>query len=381
MEVKRKIVIINHEPLTDLIKLNFYIDIFLADGMDLEYWDISSLLYENYSLPGEIYPNYSKKIISITDLESYIQVLQDSLFIVEIYNEQRAVKVINILLKYKVFCGRIDSYSGCDPTLNVLENFLFRAKSLYHRKNKISYLISYIHAKFSRARFPNLPINFFFNSMFNRSYGEIDLKINSINHQKFLKAKSNSIPLIEGQYAVFLDEYLPFHPDFQFLNGQDNISAISYFKSMNNFFDMIETKLNLKVVIAAHPKSEYKEDAFHNRKMIKFETENLVRDSQLVIVHSSLSVDFAILNFKPIMFTYTNELKKVIYPNYFFIKYRSKLLTLNAINLDGHLKEEIFLPEVNVDAYNAYKYTYLTSPELELQSNDGIILSHIKSLL
>lgn len=377
----KKIIIINHEPLTDQIRLNFYIDVFLSNGIDVEYWDISPLLYKNFNLPGEIYPRYSKKIFSISELDSCVETSRNALFIVEIYNEQRAAGVINILIKFKVFCGRIDSYSGCDPILSVFENVLFRVKSLYHRKNRISYLLSFILTKFSRDKFPKLPINFFFNSMFNKSYGEIDLKINSINHQKFLSAKSNTVSLINGKYAVFLDEYLPFHPDFKFLNGQDNINATSYFKVMNNFFDMVEVALNLKVVIAAHPKSEYRLGAFNNREILKFETENLVRDSQLVLVHSSLSVDFAILNYKPVIFTYTNELKELIYSNYFFIKYRSKLLKLKAMNLDEILQEDIILPIVNVDAYNNYKYTYLTSPEIEQKTNNDIIVSHIKSLL
>ena len=109
--------------------------------------------------------------------------------------------------------------------------------------------------------------------------------------------------------AIFLDEYLPFHPDWKHLGVHLPIEADKYYKYLNEFFDMIEKELKLSVVIASHPRAHSKNQKkyFKNRQCISGKTCNLVKDSFLVLTHASTSLSFANLFNKPVIFiTFTS---------------------------------------------------------------------------
>ena len=73
---------------------------------------------------------------------------------------------------------------------------------------------------------------------------------------------------------------------------------------MNNFFSKIEKKLNLKVIISAHPRSNYNNEfnPFQGRKIIFGESINLVKKSYLVLTHASTANNFTVAYKKPVFF-------------------------------------------------------------------------------
>ena len=85
------------------------------------------------------------------------------------------------------------------------------------------------------------------------------------------------------------------------------ISLEEYNKLLNNFFDMLEKKTNLEVVIALHPRN--KENLFLKRKCYQNKTCELVRKSNIVIAHYSTAISFAVLFYKPILFLTCNGFK------------------------------------------------------------------------
>ncbi|MBW8015822.1 MAG: hypothetical protein FVQ82_06515 [Planctomycetes bacterium] len=182
----------------------------------------------------------------------------------------------------------------------------------------------------------------------------------------YVKGKNKTDKLVEGRYCVFLDVYFPFHPDLK-IEDLEIADANVYFTSINRFFDLLEEKLGIKVVIAAHPQSDYESDTFHGRINYRGRTEELVRDAEVVISHYSTSISYAILNEKPVIFIYTNDMERL---------YRERLvmrvhdfanyLDANIYNIDKIFKfDQIDINDINLESYENYKYNFLTTRQSE----------------
>lgn len=98
-----------------------------------------------------------------------------------------------------------------------------------------------------------------------------------------------------SNYAVFLDEYLPFHPDFIVEGSPPPIGQEKYFYLLNKFFTHVENQFKLQVIIAAHPRADLKcySRYFEGRSVIQSHTSELVKYSDLVIAHGSTSLSYA----------------------------------------------------------------------------------------
>lgn len=150
----------------------------------------------------------------------------------------------------------------------------------------------------------------YFNSQYPVDKTTEVLWAHGLDYDTYLKERE--IPFIECPMAVFLDEYLPFHPDFLINKVHPPINADNYYPLLNKFFTRIEKELELEVIIAAHPKSCYEKhhDYFEGRKCIRGETPRLIKESQLVLVHSSTSVNLANLFYKPVIFMTSHTIAK-----------------------------------------------------------------------
>ena len=86
------------------------------------------------------------------------------------------------------------------------------------------------------------------------------IKSHSNEYDIHLKYKANKrfANITKSDYSVFLDQYLPFHTDakiFKKLNSK--VSEEKYFPALNNFFSLFEKNTKTRIIIAAHPKSDY----------------------------------------------------------------------------------------------------------------------------
>lgn len=113
----------------------------------------------------------------------------------------------------------------------------------------------------------------------------------------------------QTETAVFLDEYLPYHPDLAAMGLESPMEAGAYFACLRRLFDRIETELGLEVVIAANPRADYsdKPGVFGERRIVRYQTAPLVAQSRLVVAHRSTAVNFAVLFRKPLLITAMRE--------------------------------------------------------------------------
>lgn len=138
-------------------------------------------------------------------------------------------------------------------------------------------------------------------------------KIVNINYPDYEKALSvaDGKAFINDDYILFIDEYLPLHPDIKVV-GIRGANPELYYRQLNLFFDKIEAKYNAKVVIAAHPKAlrYLQDDYFDGRKVIFNKTAELVRDSQFVVMHDSTSYIYPLYFKKKILFVTSHDIEE-----------------------------------------------------------------------
>ena len=141
-------------------------------------------------------------------------------------------------------------------------------------------------------------------------------------------------PVKKGNFVVFLDEYTPYHPDYVHFKMSPPVTADEYYSSLRRFFDFFERKFNMDVVIAAHPRATYsqKDPVFGDRTVRWGRTCDLVRRSQMVILHCSTAINFAVLYRKPMTFITTKQLEDTEYR--LFIKDLAAYFDQKPININ-----------------------------------------------
>jgi hypothetical protein len=193
------------------------------------------------------------------------------------------------------------------------------------------------------------------------------LDVHFYDYDKFLM--ENEKPShVDPKVGVFLDECLAFHPD----NIDMAVPAVKveeYYPLLCTFFDYLEQTRGVRIIVAAHPRSKYDEmpDLFGGRAVIRGKTVELVKKAGFVILHQSMSLNYAVLFEKPMIFITTDKVEEYLIedpsPEWLATFFGKKLHNLNdTIEID-------FTKELTVDrkAYRAYRNAYIKkdgSPEL-----------------
>jgi len=189
----------------------------------------------------------------------------------------------------------------------------------------------------------------------------------SSDYDNYMEANAIDEELPEG--LIYLDNYLPYHPDGLYHGEESPVDADRYHEALNRMFEKLEAETGLKVIIAAHPKSNYGTEfnPFNGRPTFRGKTAQLVKKSHAVILNFSTSINFALLNRKPLFFFTTNELQLIqLYRRH--IAGIASLFDKVPINIDESYEidmEELY--KFNENKYQDYKNDYIKktgTPEL-----------------
>ena len=192
------------------------------------------------------------------------------------------------------------------------------------------------------------------------------LQIHASDYDLYLREREK--PGTIKPTAVFIDEFLPFAHDSLFDGRGIPISAEKYYPLLNSFFDRVEEKTGLKVVIAAGPRSHYEDlpNYFHGRECVRGKTVDLIKESTLVLAHRSTAVSFANLYEKPVIFLTCSDLDKQCDGGE--IKEMAKWFGKEPINMenshDMNWKEELTVSKNHYDRYRRAYIKATGSPEL-----------------
>lgn len=353
-------------------RYDLYIDV-IAKKYNIELWTLKKI-YKNrdYRLSDSIKPDYC--VESLADFERKINTIKNEkiLFITNL-SLSLLKKIYNVIKKYnfdivQIKKGNILGYlrDKCDFDLSTKEIIKKQIKRFSLFKKIINY------KNFGKSKFDYLV------SEYNYLPYRADnfVKIHHVKYDEFLNAKKEE-SLIKKDYILFIDSNIPYHPDILNHQGNKSVDPNIYFNKLNKFFEYMEKKYNMDVIISAHPKSDYTHKTFNNRRIIKYKTPNLIENSQMVIAHGSTSVINAILANKPIIFLYYDEMLKKATRSWTKTTIQfSRELNTPLINLDNNIELEI---DINYKNYKIFKDKYLLNKKKKDKANSDLILNFLKS--
>lgn len=171
----------------------------------------------------------------------------------------------------------------------------------------------------------------------------------------------------KNDFILFLDDCLIHSFDYSLGHNKNEIDENMYFEKLDNFFCFIENKFKMPVYVAAHPNgleyADYK-SKFKNRRVFFDSSLNLSKDCFFAMTHHSLSIQFPILFYKPILILDLDG-----------INYNIKKLQKNYCKYLGveRIKIEILTPKNDLNLkVNKMKYDLFIKKYLK-SSNDKIL--------
>ena len=368
-------------PYSDKVLRDWYANILIDNNFDVEFWDISNILSNSQSHPKEretngikILDNLSYK--ALTGLLGKYKNTKIIYIILASFHISNA-RLYRILNKFKIFT--IFFNWGDTP-----EALSFRQKSfsdkllmLYNNqlpfKNSLKNIFGAIYCKIIKK----LKLIKIHDIYFNAGIGctsisdaKRTIDINLCDYDQYLKSINKNIN--EVNQAVFIDSNLTANSDIR-LNGLKKINSNKYFESLSKYFNYFEKKYNTKVVISAHPTSNYHNSEFLGREVTRLKTAELVSKSKYVLSHHSTAISYAVLNYKPINFLMIDDWigEYEEYAN----REISKSLGCNLINIDKiDSHDDIGISNVHKQLYDQYKYNYIVSKKAEGRYSSSIIL-------
>lgn len=322
-----------------------YIPECVRAGLDVKYLNLAKLV------GGEVQGLSSKDCIEInvSTLSEFDELLLkfqgDTLFNVQIGYEHRWENIFNIIRKRCSLTSIFAVGKFPKPDADMVINFK-RIASLYRKlwsklfESNDGFYPDYVFAAGKVAAYPFLGKS----------------KIVKIELREFEEIVGKSFIDLPEKYMVFVDQYIPFHPD-RILTGITAIDGELYYKSLLMFFSDLEKATGMEVVVAAHPKSNYPPNFFGGRKSLTNSTEELISKSSLVLSHFSTAVCHAVKYTKPLIFiTSTSEtgldIERYVMP---FARY------FNAPCYQlGSRVGRFTAYEIDATKYDNYKFDFLT---------------------
>lgn len=359
----KKFILIDHEPWTIRRKQLFY-DLFEKAGLHLEVWDISQWLYSGMNNPDTIEKApYLHKINSISYFSTLLNNVDasDTIFIEEIFRVWKNRDVFRLLAEKGFKTVKIELYGNTcikEPILHKIAHIDIKELTGI-LKNKFESFRYKLYNK--QYRIPSKPYILF-------SSNSCSFYTHNFNHPDYERFRFEDEPrIIEEDYIVFCDIYFPYHPDLKYFWRVDNLpEGDKYHQLMKSYFDYLEDKFKLPVVIAAHPKADYKGNEFGNRRIIKYKTDSLVKYSKMVTMHICNTISYAILGDKPIAYIVTNDylaLPKIQRKLDILV---NKTLGLRYYNIEyPNYKDELKFEKIDKVRRAKYILDYLTSEETE----------------
>lgn len=327
---KIKVVVMALSPLTERWAEYFCTDT-LYEEFDFEYWDCSHIAYPCFTTNQSLYRPYVVTILSREMLKQCMRELpKDTLFLSGVFFAKENKSFHRMVAKYLSNCIYIDMWTyswtdssitgvspvalssqepeslfvkfkhwiyQCDPLRLVIKFIRYHGDNRFKREYQIYLSSKEMRAIESAANYGRKQYKNVFELSTKRG-GKY-----AINHpdvDKCIKLKGQP-PICSGRYIVYLDQYFPLHPDMDESEpGIDHASmAEPFYRSLNRFFSEVEEHQGCKVIIAAHPAADYRNNPFDGREILFYKTAELVKDCLGVCMHYSSAANFVALYDKP----------------------------------------------------------------------------------
>jgi len=293
---------------------SFDLNAFYRQGIAVEFWIykyLTRLNSEKKPILPEI-ENITVRSIFKDQLKEEIAKIRDTVF-VTVFPLEYKYRFFFILLKkfnieYIVLINRvyaIHKLAGEIRALNTKSGILNLIKSftitpLFRFWNKYSFrmqkpLISVLGTRNNLIAYNFPPPKYGFKFF------------HSENYETFTRANPK---VKDEKVIVFIDQFLPWHHETQVFNKW-KMNAESYYNKIAITLKKIAEIKDCKVAIATHPKAEVgKIEPYVDGIPVYYgDTLSQVAKSTLVVMHTSLSLDYFILSNKPFILFICSEIK------------------------------------------------------------------------
>jgi len=183
----------------------------------------------------------------------------------------------------------------------------------------------------------------------------------------------------EEPYAVFIDQYFVHHPDFKSHHIVHHFTAEAYYQELNNYLLHFSQKNDLKIIIAAHPRrtAAYEKDFNADFAIFQNQTANLIKHAEIVLMHFSTALNFAVIFQKPFLLLDSQLFNKSnIRTSIEAISHEFKI-PMTAMD---KLEEETHIPPIDTQEYQRYFHNYLAPQEAIDKSFKDFILEALNPL-
>lgn len=368
--------------ITDYLAYGLQIETCLSNSLDVKIIDISSL----FNFPS---PNHSEKykhlVVRISSYEELDNLIRESslnvIFNIQITYEWRFRRIFALMAKYSeknfsVFLlGQLPFHSEAPLWTKIFTTHI--AKTPFKVAVRI---ISSVLFKLGMLKSQNV-LFYAGESLAGTSGKKYKFPINFFDYDRFLENPQ----IGHEKYAVFLDDGLFQHPDDKIVgNVIDDGVLESYQKSLNHFFDFVESTMNIKIFVSPHPKINHAPDFFGKRELVPGKSQQVVQNADFVFCHCSSSMSYAVCYNKPIIFLTDKtiiDFSKKYQPFNDYIHNFAKKLSRPVINLSEPLlpleKESL---KINQEAYDQFKLNYLTTKETQNTLSKDLIIGYLKQI-
>ncbi len=364
---------------------------YLKQYSNVEIWDLSLLSINSFNKAISAIPYKGE---DLKEINSYRKLFSEISYVKKNFNKKNiylmnfvrpsalSTLLFLIVVKKQGFKSIIYDNSGV-PNIwvkNINKTFTYIVKSLMKR---IYQLISKLfNVNPTHCIYAGDSIKKKYDSYINKKNTKY-LSGNTWDYSKILSNNSNN----PGQFSkykkkgVLLDGAGPmFGSDDLNIGKKTYLTSDIWYPSLVSFLQRIEKETDTTIDIAAHPKTSYESNpsCFGRRNVFYGKTLELVRDSDFVITRQSTAISYAIIFKKPVIFIYSNQLKKDKLSMEGVNKMSETLGTI-PINIDSNFDDISGYLKINKYCYDAYKKNYLTSNDIR-RTNAQILLEDILSI-
>lgn len=372
---------IDHEPFSRNRARLFCVDGLREKGFKIVWLDVSQMIYPGLHVADEICTDYLMKISSFEKLEEIIGSLnfRTTLSIVEVFENLKNFKIFELLEKNHIKRIRFERFGSTDLYKNVKKS-LKDLLTMFTWKRFMNHLILKKDSKLLNLLKQEKHLEFYNYYINSSTLSKCDISVNHPDYDAYLTNDKKMHRTIDTKYAVFIDTSFGIHPDviyFAKRKYKKNVDKI-WRNKLVDFFDYVEKKYGVEVVIASHPKTNYETNAFGERRIIKYETLNLVKFSEFVLMDFSSAFSYSVIYDKKIGIISTKEFYKEFGHN--LRTFTTKMeLPLFMIDKDDY---DTFEPrKLNKEKREEFLYTYLTSRGNEAVSTVDILSRDLPAML
>lgn len=206
-------------------------------------------------------------------------------------------------------------------------------------------------------------------------------KLNHWDYNFFLHAKKNKKHNFKKKnYCIYIESTAPFYEgDYKLFKQKRYITKKVFYNSINTFFNQIEKKLNVQVLVLLHPKAIYLSNSYNyygNRKIIQNKNVQVFKNCKFVMHRGSTAFSYAVFFNKPSIILASQELlDKDIY-NINYLNHFSKETGSKIVNINLEVKKNSLLKKlkINKKKYEVYKNKLVP---FENKSNNNLLINYL----